>query len=191
MTVSDQAGSPATEPLRAKSGWIVALGIVYVIAGAVALSSVAMATVVSVFLVGIMMIVAGIAEVISALQVKSWGKFVLWLLLGALYIVAGILAFENPLLAATLLTLLLGASLIASGIVKIVLAFNMKAGSSWGVVVFAGLITLLVGLVIVARWPVNSLYILGLFLAVDLIFSGVGWISIGLGLKPRPQEVTR
>jgi len=186
MAVSDQAGSPAAEPLRAKSGWIVALGIVYVIAGAVALSSVIMATVVSVLLVGIMQIVAGIAEVISALQVKSWGKFVLWLLLGALYVVAGIMTFENPLLAAKLLTLLLGASLIASGIVKIVLAFNMKAGSSWGVVVFAGLITLLVGLVIVARWPVNSLYILGLFLAIDLIFSGVGWISIGLGLRPRP-----
>jgi uncharacterized membrane protein HdeD (DUF308 family) len=58
-------------------------------------------------------------------------------------------------------------------------------------VVFSGLITLLVGLVIVARWPVNSLYILGLFLAIDLIFSGAGWISIGLGLKPRPQEVTQ
>jgi uncharacterized membrane protein HdeD (DUF308 family) len=186
MTVSDHAASPVAEPLRAKSGWVVALGIVYLIAGAVALSSVVMATVVSVFLVGIMMIVTGIAEVISALQVKSWGKVFLWLLLGALYIVAGILTFENPLLAAKLLTLLLGASLIASGIVKIVLAFNMKAGSSWGVVVFAGLITLLVGLVIIARWPVNSLYILGLFLAIDLIFSGVGWISIGLGLRPRP-----
>ena len=62
----------------------------------------------------------------------------------------------------------------------------MKAGSSWGVVVLAGIVTLLVGGVIVAQWPVNSLYILGIFLAVDLIFSGVGWISIGLGLKPRP-----
>jgi uncharacterized membrane protein HdeD (DUF308 family) len=76
--------------------------------------------------------------------------------------------------------------LIASGIVKIVLGFGMKAGSSWGVVVLAGIVTLLVGGVIVAQWPVNSLYILGIFLAVDLIFSGVGWISVGLGLRPRP-----
>jgi uncharacterized membrane protein HdeD (DUF308 family) len=186
MTVSDQASGAAAEPLRAKSGWIVALGIVYVVAGAVALSSVVMATVISVFLVGIMMIVAGIAEVFNALQVKSWGKFVLWLLLGALYVIAGILTFENPLLAAKLLTLLLGASLIASGVVKIVLGFSMKAGSSWVVVVLAGLVTVFVGAVIVAQWPVNSLYILGIFLAVDLIFTGVGWISIGLGLKPRP-----
>lgn len=186
MTVSDHAASPSAEPLRAKSGWIVALGVVYLIAGVVALSSVAMATVVSVFLVGIMMVVSGIAEVINALQVKSWGKFVLWLLLGVLYVIAGILVFENPLLTAKFLTLLLGAALIVSGITKIVLAFNMKAGSSWALVVLAGVITLLVGLVIVMQWPVNSLYILGIFLAVDLIFTGVGWISTGLGLKPRP-----
>jgi uncharacterized membrane protein HdeD (DUF308 family) len=186
MTVSDSATGPTAEPLRAKSGWIIALGVVYLIAGAVALSSVALATAVSVFLVGIMMLVSGVAEVINAFQVKSWSKFVLWLLLGALYIVAGILTFENPLLTAKLLTLMLGASLIASGIAKIVLAFNMKAGPPWIVVVLAGVVTLLVGLVIVAHWPVGSLYILGIFLAVDLIFTGVGWISIGLGLKPHP-----
>src|ERR1044072_4810891 len=130
MTVSDHAASPVAEPLRAKSGWIVALGIVYLIAGAIALSSVAMATVVSVFLVGVMMVVAGVAEVINALQVKSWSKFVL--------------------------------------------AFGVKAGSSWGVVVLAGIVTLLVGAVIVAQWPVNSLYILGMFLAIDLIFMWSG-----------------
>ena len=118
---------------------------------------------------------------------KSWGKFFLWLLLGALYVVAGILTLENPLLTAKLLTLLLGASLIASGVREIILAFNMQAGLSWTVVVLAGVVTLLVGLVIVAKWPVGSLYILGIFLAVDLIFTGNRLsISIGLGLKPHP-----
>ncbi len=188
MAVSDaQPGVPSpSEPLRAKSGWIIALGVVYLVAGIVALSSVAFATAVTVFLVGVMMIVSGVAEIINAFQLKTWGKFLLWMLLGALYVVAGILTLENPLLTAKLLTLMLGAFLVASGIAKIILAFSMKAGSSWVVVVLAGVVTLLVGLVIVAQWPVGSLYILGIFLAVDLIFTGVGWISIGLGLKSRP-----
>ena len=69
------------EALRAKRGWIIALGIIYVIAGLIALGSVVMATVVSVFVVGIMMLIAGVAEVIHAFQVKSWGKFLFWLLL--------------------------------------------------------------------------------------------------------------
>ena len=187
MAVSDAppAVPSSSEPLRAKSGWIIALGVVYLVAGIVALSSVAFATAITVLLVGVMMIVAGVAEVLNAFQFKSWGKFLLWVLLGALYVVAGILTFENPLLTAKLLTLMLGAFLVASGIAKIVLAFSMEAGSSSVVVVLAGVVTLLVGFVIMAQWPVGSLYILGIFLAVDLIFTGVGWISVGLGLKPR------
>ena len=173
------------EPLRAKSGWIVALGVVYLIAGFIALGSVMMATVVSVFIVGIMMVVAGVAEVVNAFQIKTWGRFVLWLLLGALYIVAGLVTFENPLLAAAVLTLTLGIVLIVSGLMRIILAFSMQAGMPWIWVALSGVITLLLGTLIVARWPVSSLYILGLFLGIDLIFAGAGWIGLGLGLRRR------
>src|ERR1700741_5583889 len=137
-------------PLRAKWGWIVALGIVYVIAGFIALGSVVMATVASVLVVGVMMIIAGVAEVISAFQIKSWGRFLLWVLLGVLYIVAGFVTFENPLLAAALLTLILGASLVASGIMRIFLGFSMKRESPWTWVLLSGVITLLLGLPILA-----------------------------------------
>jgi uncharacterized membrane protein HdeD (DUF308 family) len=173
------------QPLRAKSGWIVALGIIYVVAGFVALGSVVLATVATVFVVGIMMLIAGVAEVINAFQIKTWGKFLLWLLLGVLYIVAGFATFENPLLAAAVLTLLLGFSLVASGIMRIVLAFSMKEGAPWIWVALSGAITVLLGLVILAHWPVSGLYILGLFLGIDLVLAGASWISVGLGLSAR------
>jgi uncharacterized membrane protein HdeD (DUF308 family) len=140
---------------------------------------------VTVFIVGVMMLIAGVAEVINAFQIKSWGKFILWLLLGALYIVAGFATFENPLLAAAVLTLLLGFALVASGVMRIVLAFSMKEEMPWIWVAVSGVITLLLGLVILAHWPVSGLYILGLFLGIDLIIVGVGWIGIGIGLKRR------
>jgi uncharacterized membrane protein HdeD (DUF308 family) len=50
-------------------------------------------------------------------------------------------------------------------------------------VALSGVITLLLGLLILARWPVSSLYILGLFLRIDLIMAGAGWIGIGIGLR--------
>jgi uncharacterized membrane protein HdeD (DUF308 family) len=171
-----------TAPLRAKWGWIVALGVVYIIAGFVALGSIMTATAATVLVVGIMMIVAGIAEIINAFQIKSWGKFLIWALLGALYMVAGFVTFENPLLAAALLTLMLGASLVASGIVRIILAFSMKRETPWVWVALSGVITLLLGLLILAHWPINSVYILGLFLGIDLIMAGAGWIGLGFGL---------
>ncbi|MCP3458858.1 MULTISPECIES: HdeD family acid-resistance protein [unclassified Bradyrhizobium] len=169
--------------LRPKWGWIVALGVVYVIAGFIALGSVVIATVASVLVVGVMMIVAGVTEVIGAFQMKSWGKFLIWALLGVLYVIAGFLTFENPLFAAVLLTLFLGASLIASGVVRLFLAFSMKRESPWIWVALSAVITLLLGLLILARWPVNSVYILGLFLGIDLIFAGAGWLSLGFSLR--------
>src|SRR6266851_2917383 len=181
-TLHESQTRSETAPLRAKWGWIVALGVVYIIAGFVALGSIMTATAASVLVVGIMMIVAGIAEIINAFQIKSWGKFLIWALLGALYIVAGFVAFENPLFAAALLTLMLGASLVASGIVRIILAFSMKRETPWVWVALSGVITLLLGLLILAHWPINSVYILGLFLGIDLIMAGAGWIGLGFGL---------
>jgi uncharacterized membrane protein HdeD (DUF308 family) len=185
MSEAQGSHGSAVEPLRAKCGWIIALGVVYIIVGLIALSSVAFATTVSVFLVGIMMMVAGVTEVINAFQFKSWAKFILWILLGVFYVVAGFLALENPLLTAALLTLMLGCFLIASGVMRVILAFSMKVGTSWFLVVLSGLITLLVGGVIVAHWPVSSPYLLGIFLGFDLLFTGFGWLMIGLGLRSR------
>ena len=171
------------ETLRAKWGWIVALGVIYSVAGLIALGSVLTATVASVFIVGIMMLIAGVAEVINAFQVKTWGKFLFWVLLGVLYIVAGFVTFENPLLAAALLTLLLACALIVSGIMRIILGFSMKRGMPWIWVVLSGVVTLLLGLIILNHWPVSSLYILGLLLGIDLVFAGTSWIGMGLSLR--------
>jgi uncharacterized membrane protein HdeD (DUF308 family) len=180
-------------PLRAKWGWIVALGLVYLIAGFVALGSILMATVASVFLVGIMMIVAGVAEIINAFQLKSWGKFLIWALLGVLYIVAGFVTFENPLLAAAVLTLILGGALVASGLVRIFLAFSMKRESPWVWLLISSVVTMLLGLLILAHWPFSSVYVLGLFLGLDLVMAGAAWIGLGVSLRsgkgPTPVQM--
>jgi len=185
ITSSLQASRARIElaPLRSKWGWILALGIVYVIVGFIALGSIVTATAASVFIVGIMMVIAGVAEVINAFQIKTWGKFVLWLILGALYILAGFMTIQNPLLAAAFLTLLLGGTLAISGIMRVILAFSMKEGTTWIWPVLSGAVTLLLGIIILYRWPVSSLYVLGLFLGIDLVIAGASWISVSLGLR--------
>ena len=173
--------------LRGKWGWIVALGVVFMIAGVIALGSVVMATETAVLVVGIMMAMAGVSEIIAAFSVKDWGKFALWMLLGLLYVAAGVICWLNPLMAATTLTLLLGIALMIGGIVRGYLAWNVReAGKPWGWVAVSAVITLLLGLIIIAKWPYSSLYTLGVFLGIDLIFIGSGWLTIGLALKKRP-----
>ena len=100
--------------LRAKWGWIVALGVIFMLAGVIALGSVVMATATAVFVIGIMMIMAGVAEIIAAFSVKGWGKFIFWMLLGALYVATGVICFYRPFEAATILTMFLGAALVGA-----------------------------------------------------------------------------
>lgn len=185
-TPGPQSLADGLKVLRAKWGWIVALGVVFLIAGFIALGSVVAATASAVMIVGIMMIMGGVAELVAAFSVKEWGKFLFWLLLGALYVAAGVIAIMNPFAAATILTLMLGAALLIGGILRIFLAFQMKgAGKPWGWVVVSGLVTLLLGVMVIAQWPASSFFVLGIFLGIDLIFIGSGWITMGLALKQR------
>src|SRR5690606_1143246 len=105
---------------RSGWGWWVALGVLLLIAGLLALGNLLIATAASVFFVGAMMIVGGIAEIVFAFSYWGrWGRFIMWLLLGALYLAAGVVTFRNPALATAVLTLVLAASLVAVGILKI------------------------------------------------------------------------
>lgn len=179
-------GSVGNGEVRRKSFWFTILGVIILIAGAVAAANLLAATLVSVFFVGAMMLVGGIVEIVHAFGVRTWGGFFLWLLAGILYAIAGLLTFYNPLLASAVLTLFIAASLIAAGVVRIWVGFTERNSSGWGWMVAGGVVTLAVGLLILLRWPINSLWVLGIFLAVDLMLQGLSYIAYGLGLKRRP-----
>jgi uncharacterized membrane protein HdeD (DUF308 family) len=189
MTTADSTGphslGEGMRVLRDKWGWIVAFGVIALIGGIIALGSVVWATASAVIIVGFMMLMVGAVEIVEAFNVRSWGRFAFWLLIGILYVIAGFICLQNPFAAATILTLLLGVALIVSGVLRIFLATQMRHGTPWGWVVFSGLISFLLGLIIVTHWPVSSFYVLGLLLGIDLVFIGIGWITTGLALKRR------
>lgn len=171
--------------IRANWGWFVVLGIAFIILGFVALAHVLIFNLAAVIYVGAFIAVAGVVQAIHAFRVKGWGQFFYWLLAGVLYVVAGALIMSNPLLGAGVLTLLIGVALAVEGIFRIVAGFGSQSGKGWGWIVLSGVVTLLLGLVIIARWPVNSVYIIGLFFSVDLIVNGVGTLLFGLTLRDK------
>jgi uncharacterized membrane protein HdeD (DUF308 family) len=168
----------ATPPI--KPFWLIGFGILLVALGALAFVSVVTATVVSVYFVAISMIMAGAAEISLGLQSKSLRRTITWVLLGMLYVGAGLFAFLNPLLAAGALTLLLGASLVGAGVMRLILSFQMRSNDQWWWAALSAAVTALLGILVLSQWPASSLYILGVFLSVDLLFAGLCWTTIGI-----------
>jgi len=174
---------PAVHPLRSRWGWFVVLGILLLVLGLFAFSNILVATLASVVYVGVMMLVAAVAEILHAFSVRTWGGFLFWLLSGILYGVAGLLVFYNPALAAGILTLVLAAALIVAGALRLGVGIRSRPIDGWGWVVASGTVTLLAGIVVALGWPVNTLWLLGMVLAIDLTFQGVMALVFGLALK--------
>jgi uncharacterized membrane protein HdeD (DUF308 family) len=168
--------------LKPRWSWIIAWGTAVAGMGLAALILVTSATIASVYTIAIFMILAGGGEIAAGLSAKTWGRFFLWIAGGLAYIVAASFALAQPLIAAAFFTLLLGIAMIATGSVRIYFAAHLEAPLRRPVL-FAGLLTLSIGVIIVAGWPADSFLILGVLLGLDLLFWGAAWIGLGLLLR--------
>ena len=175
----------AVERLRGKWAAITAFGVLLVVLGVAALFFSLIATMVTVTLNGVLFLIAGAAEIGIGMHSREWGRFFLWVIGGLVYIAAGVLCIVNPIVASVALTLLLGAGLIAAGVVRAFLAFQLPPDHPRALVFLAAAVTIMLGFIIVTLWPLDSVYVLGTLLGVDLLFHGVGWVSFGVGLHAR------
>ena len=169
--------------LQARWGWFVGLGIVLLVLGVLALGHVFAATLASVIFIGMLMAVAGVGQLMHAWRIKQTQGFIFWSISGLFYLAAGLFAVLQPVQGATVLTLLCGAMLIAVGALRTWLWFNNRGERGWGWLGVSGVLTLLVGVLIASGWPGNSVWILGLLLAIDLLFQGWSALFLGLALR--------
>jgi uncharacterized membrane protein HdeD (DUF308 family) len=172
--------------LRKKWGWFVALGIVLIIGGTVALGMAFLTSVFSVFFLGWLMIAGGILEAVHAFGCKKWSGFFLDLLTGLLYVVVGFMCIANPGATAVALTLLIAMFLIFGGIFRVVVALIVRY-QNWGWVLLHGVINLLLGVFIWQQWPLSGLWVIGLFVGIDMILNGWSLVMLGLAAKGLPR----
>ncbi len=173
------------EIVRKNQGWFFALGIALVILGVLAISSTLFTTFVSVLTVtflGWLLLVGGLIQAIHALWMRSWSSFFLSLFLGILNFVGGGIMIFKPGLGALALALVLAALFTVSGLVRIITAVIMRP-HQWGWLLLNGIATLLLGILLGLEWPSSSLWIIGVFVGIDLILSG--WSFIALTLEVR------
>src|SRR5260370_35189252 len=113
-------------------------------------------------LLGWVLIFVGIAQFVFALHSQTVGKFFLKVFLGVLYGIAGIALAFFPLSGVAALTVILGVLLLAYGVVAIVTAVQARPVNGCGWFLFDDLATLLVGILILAKWPSISVWATGI-----------------------------
>lgn len=168
MTMAPSAETPT---------WLrILLGIVLIIAGIVVLGNVMWFSAVGAMIIGIAAIVGGAFEVIHAFWTKGWGGFIWQIILGLLYIAAGIYIVSNPIGAVLALTWVIAIVFLALGLVRLILGFRFWSEGGW-LLVLSGIFGIAAGVIILMGWPESSIWVIGLLLGIDLIFSGVGWLT--------------
>ena len=135
--------------------------------------------------IGILLLLSGAVEVIGAFWCRGWSGFFLHLLSGVLSIVVGLLFIRAPLNALAALTLLIACFLLVSGIFKIVAAVSYRF-AAWGWSLASGVIDVVLGVMIWLEWPESALWVIGLFVGINLVFRGMNWIALGLSLRALP-----
>ena len=183
--VQDRIGGMLTEEatrIRKNWGWFLALGILQIIAGTFAMGFAFSATLASIVMLGVLLLIAGGAQMSAAVLARDWSGFFLFLLLGTLYAVAGFLTLQHPLAAAEGLTLMLAAGYLVGGTFRIIFAL-VERFPSWGWVLINGVITTLLGFAIWQQWPESGLWVLGLFVGIDLVVNGVTWSVLAIGVR--------
>ena len=173
------------ESLRKRWGWFLALGILLIVLGTVALGSSVFMTLATMVFVGWLLIIGGVLEAAHACLCKGWGGFFIDLLTGILYVVVGFMVVANPGSAAIALTLLIAMFLIFGGIFRIVVAAVVRF-PNWVWLLLHGVVNLLLGIAIWRQWPLSGLWVIGLFVGIDMIFNGWSLVMLGLAAKRIP-----
>ncbi|MBI4962380.1 MAG: HdeD family acid-resistance protein [Desulfomonile tiedjei] len=164
-------------------GWILAIGIAFVVLGLIGLGMTFAVTVASVLMYGILLLLGAGAQVVQAAKGRAWKGIVLHVLIALLYLVAGIAVIVNPVGASAILTLMLAGVLIVVGFVRIIMALQLRGFRNWFWPLAGGVVSIILGGMITASWPVSGLWVIGLFVSVELMVNGWSYIFISLAAR--------
>jgi uncharacterized membrane protein HdeD (DUF308 family) len=175
------------EALSRNWGWLLAFGILMIILGVFAIGAPVVATIAVQFALGWILVIGGVAEGIHAFMAQGWRGFLFELLSAILYLVVGVLLLVNPVGGALALTVVLAVFLIVEGIFKTVMALRVRDHGGWGWLLASGILSLVLGFLIWAEWPASGLWIIGLLVGIQLLFTGWSLVMLALAARAHRQ----
>jgi uncharacterized membrane protein HdeD (DUF308 family) len=164
-------------------GWSIGLSVLMLVAGILAIVMPPVAGIAVLVIVAWLLMFSGVAHLVFAWHTRTAGGMIWELLLGILYIFVGVYALLHPAAGLASLTLFLAAYLFVEGVLEFVLSFRLRPmpGSSW--LLFDGIITLILAILIWRSWPSSTEWVIGTLVGVSMIFSGAARLSLSLAAR--------
>ncbi|WP_327707680.1 DUF308 domain-containing protein [Streptomyces sp. NBC_00464] len=156
------------------------LGTLLVVAGLVGLVYTGVATLTSMILFGWLLLIGGLVGLLHAIQSRGTSYFWLGVVVAALNIAAGVVVIRHPHGTAEALTMFAALLFLTGGVFRLVGSVVVR-GPQFGWTLLQGAFGLLLGLLVLFDWPHSSLYVLGCFFSLALLFDGLGLIAVGVG----------
>lgn len=139
-------------------------------------------------LVGVFVVVAGIVRMIWAFQAGSLGRGMLMFAIGGLTLLCGLALLANPLFASGVLTIVLSAYFLVDGIFEIAAGFQLRPAPGWGWMLFGGIVSILLGIMIWGQYPLSGAWAIGILLGIKLFFVGLIMVTGGSVVRSALQE---
>jgi uncharacterized membrane protein HdeD (DUF308 family) len=170
------------DEVRQTSSWLVGLGIVMLLLGLFTIIEPFVATAAIARLLSWGLLLAGIVRIVYAIQSWRVPGFRVKLLLGILYLMGGLLLLTNLFGAKLALTFVLGVVLVIQGAMESAVALRSRSdpGSRW--MLFSGILAIIIGILILYRWPINATWLLGILTGVSFLLTGLWMIMLPWGI---------
>lgn len=172
------------------AGWMIALGVLAILVGIMAIGTPFVAGAATTLVVGWMVLFSGVLEMVHAFGSKGWKTGLLAFLSGLLSFICGGLILSRPLLGMALLTLFIAAYFAADGIAKIIVAFKLKSENGWVWILMTGVISLILGILMIVKWPLSGAVAIGTLVGINILLSGTTMIAIGMAARRAASVVS-
>jgi uncharacterized membrane protein HdeD (DUF308 family) len=170
--------------------WFLLLGLLLIALGIIAVVVPLAGAAAALFLVAFPLILAGFGNTIHAFYTRSWVGFFMHLGIGLLYTVGGVLLLTEPYMGFAVVAIVFGAYFFVVGAMRILLSFQVRGARAWTYLLLSGIVSLILGIVILATWDEKAKYILAILLGVDLMFSGFAMVMLSLAARTIREEVS-
>lgn len=172
----------ATEA-RQVTGWSIAVSLLLILAGILAIGLPVAAGFGVNIVVAWLLVFCGVVHLVYGWHIRAIGGVIWQVLLGALYIAIGVYLLMHPVAGLLTLTLALAIYLFAEGLLELIMAFQLRPQQGWGWLLFDGLVTLALGIMIWRLWPWHTEWVVGTLVGISMIFSGVTRLMLSLGAR--------